>query len=79
MATEPVNIPDQLMTKVKEAASREQITVEELVRDALEKRVNGKGRFARFYEIGERHARETGAVPEDVEKEIAANRTERGR
>lgn len=36
MATTDVRISDQLYSKVQEAAEREEITVEELVRDALE-------------------------------------------
>ncbi len=78
MATEFVGIPEQLMLKVKEAADREEITVEELVRDALEQRLNGKG-FSGLFAIGDRNVKRTGAQPEDVEAEIAAHRYERAR
>lgn len=76
MATEFIGIPEQLMLQVKEAAQREEITVEELVQDALEQRLNDKG-FRRMFAIGDRNAKRTGARPEDVETEIAAHRSER--
>jgi hypothetical protein len=76
--TEFVGIPDQLMVKAKEAARREEISVEELVRDALEQRLNDEG-FRRLFAIGNRNVKRTGALPEDVETEIAANRFERAR
>ncbi len=78
MNTEFVGIPDQLMVKAKEAARREEISVEELVRDALEQRLNDEG-FRRLFAIGNRNVKRTGALPEDVETEIAANRFERAR
>ena len=78
MATEFIPIPDTLLAKLKEAAEREETTVEEFVRETLEQRINSRGgRFARFYAIGEHHAREKGVTPEDVELEIAARRLER--
>jgi hypothetical protein len=76
MGTEFVGIPDQLMLKVKEAARREEISVEELVQDALEQRLNDNG-FRRLFAIGDRNVKRTGACPEDVETEIAAHRSER--
>ncbi len=78
MATEFVGIPDNLMTKVKQAAEREEISVEELVRDALERRIDGKG-FSHLFAVGEWNITRTGAKPEDVETEIAAYRSERNR
>ncbi len=78
MGTEFVGIPDQLMLKVKEAAQREAISVEQLVRDALEQRLNNKG-FQRLFAIGDRNVNRTGARPEDVELEIAAHRSKRAR
>ena len=77
MATAFIQIPDTLLAKLKEAAEREYTSGEEFVRTTLEQRISGNGRFARFYEIGERHVRETGMTPEEVEREIAARRTER--
>jgi hypothetical protein len=78
MGTEFVGIPDQLMLKVKEAAQREEISVEELVQDALEQRIGDKG-FHRLFGIGDRNVKRTGAQPEDIETEIAAHRSERAR
>ncbi len=82
MATEPVNIPEYLLAKVKEAAAREEISVEDLVRDALEQRVNGKG-FRDVYAIARRNGERTGITPENVESvvetETAAYRSERSR
>ena len=76
MATEFVGIPDQLTLKVKEAARREAISVEELVQDALEQRLIEKG-FRRLFAIGDSNVKRTGARPEDVEIEIADHRSER--
>ena len=76
VATEFVRIPEELMLKVKEAAQREEITVEELVQEALELRLYAKG-FDRLFAIGDRNVRRTGARPEDVETEISAHRFEK--
>jgi hypothetical protein len=80
MATEYVGVPSPLLAKVKEAADREEISVEELVRDALEQRINGKG-FSGVYGIARRRGQQTGVTPENVEgiaeAEIAAHRRER--
>ena len=78
MSSEFIGIPEQLMLKVKEAAQREEISVEELVQDALEQRLNDKA-FRRLLAIGDRNVKRTGARPEDVETEIAAHRSERAR
>jgi metal-responsive CopG/Arc/MetJ family transcriptional regulator len=40
MATEYIGLPGELVEKVKEAAAREEITPEELVRDAVENRLS---------------------------------------
>lgn len=82
MVTKIEGIPDQLMAKVEETAVREGISVPELVRDALEQRINGKG-FAGAYAIARRRGQQTGITPENVEaiveEEIAARRAERRR
>ena len=75
MSTDLVGIPELLMLKVKDAAQREQISVEELVLDALEQRLNDEG-FRRLFAIVERNIKRTGARPEDVETEIATHRSE---
>jgi plasmid stability protein len=80
MVTKIEGIPDQLMVKVEETAAQEGISVPELVREALEQRINGKG-FAAAYAIARRRGQQTGVTPENVESvveaEIAALRAER--
>ncbi len=76
MSTEFIGIPEQLMLKVREAAQREDISVEDLVREALEQRLNDGG-FRRLFAIGDRNVKSTGARLEDVEREVAAHRSER--
>ena len=78
MSTEFVGISRRCLKKAKEVAAQEHITVEELVQDAVERRINEKG-FGHLFAIGDRNVRRTGAKPEDVETEIAANRAERRR
>ena len=55
MATEFVGIPNQLMTKVKEAADREEISVEELARGAVERRLD-YAEWMHTLHFGERNA-----------------------
>jgi hypothetical protein len=78
MATEYIGLPGQLFEKVKEAAAKEEITPEELVRDAVEIRLS-RAEWAKTLEFGDRNARVHGLKPEDVEAEIAAARSDRGR
>ena len=78
MATEYIGLPGQLLDKAKEAAAREEISVEELIRDAVERRLN-RIEWVGTLEFGERNARERGLKPEDVETEIAALRSDRAR
>jgi hypothetical protein len=78
MATEYIALPGQLLDKVKEAAAKEEITPEELVRDAVEIRLS-RAEWAKTLAFGDRNARERGLKPEDVEAEIAGARSERGR
>jgi hypothetical protein len=40
MATELIGLPSELFEKVKESAAKEEITPEELVRDAVENRLS---------------------------------------
>ncbi|HEY0759055.1 MAG TPA: hypothetical protein VGD59_07365 [Acidisarcina sp.] len=76
MATEFIALPGRLLEKVKEAAAKEAITPEELVRAAVEDRLE-RGEWARTLEFGDRNARARGLRPEDVPAEIAADRLER--
>ena len=78
MATEDIGLPGELIEKVKEAAAREEITPEELVRDAVENRLS-RAEWRKTLDFGERNARERGLKPEDVEPEITASRFERKR
>jgi hypothetical protein len=78
MATEFIGLPQRLLEKVKEAAAREEISPEELVRDAVEIHLRG-AEWAKTLEFGARNSRERGLTPEDVETEIAAVRSERVR
>jgi hypothetical protein len=78
MATEYIGLPGQLLDKVKEAAAKEEISPEELVRDAVETRLGRIG-WKKTIEFGHRNARDRGLKPEDVEAEITADRAERAR
>ncbi len=78
MATEFIALPQRLIEKVREAAAREEISPEELVRDAVEVRL-GRSEWAKTLQFGERNARERGLTPEDVEAEITAVRFDRSR
>jgi len=78
MATEFIALPGQLLDKVKEAAAKEEISPEELVRDAVEIRLGRVG-WKKTIEFGHRNARERGLKPEDIDSEIAADRSERAR
>jgi type IV secretory pathway VirD2 relaxase len=78
MATEFIGVPGQLLDRVKEAAAKEEIFREELVRDAVETRFGRVG-WKKTIEFGQRNARERGLKPGDVEAAIAADRAERGR
>jgi hypothetical protein len=78
MATEYIGLPGELVEKVKEAAAREEITPEELVREAVENRLS-RAEWRDLVEFGHRNARERGLKPEDVDAEISAARGELSR
>jgi len=78
MATEYIRLPGEPIEKVKEAAAKEEITPEELVRDAVEARLS-RAEWRKTLEFGERNARARGLTPEDVDAEISAARSERAR
>jgi len=78
MATDYIKLPAPLIEKVKEAAAKEEITPEELVRDAVEARLS-RAEWRKTVKFGHRNARERGLKPEDVDAEIAADRAERAR
>ena len=76
--TDYIKLPAPLIEKVKEAAAKEEITPEELVRDAVEARLS-RTEWRETLEFGERNSRARGLTPEDVDSEIAASRSERAR
>jgi predicted transcriptional regulator len=78
MATEYIGLPGELVEKIKQAAAREEITPEELVRDAVENRLS-RAEWRQTVEFGHRNARERGLKPEDVDVEVSAGRAEPGR
>jgi metal-responsive CopG/Arc/MetJ family transcriptional regulator len=78
MVTESIKLPGQLIERVNEAAAREEITPEELVRDAVETRLS-RAEWRQTIEFGHRNALERDLKPGDVEAEIAADRAERAR
>jgi hypothetical protein len=78
MTTEYIGLPGELIEMVKEAAAKEKITPEELVRDAVEARLS-RAEWREALEFGERNARARGLTPKDVDAEISAARSERAR
>ena len=73
MASEYAGLPGAPAQKAREAATREEITVEELVPDAVESRLKHV-EWVETLEFGERNARARALRPEDVAAEIAAVR-----
>jgi hypothetical protein len=78
MAIENGGLSAQLLERVKEAAAREEVTLEEFVRDAVETHLS-RSEWRKTLEFGERNARERGLMPADVETEISAVRSDRVR
>ena len=76
MATEYLGLPEPLVHKAKEAAAREEITLEELVQDAVQRRLDRLD-WMKALEVGEQNAREHALKPEDVQNDIAAVRADR--
>jgi len=68
-------IPPALLLEAERAAQAEHITVDELVRDAMERRLN-KRELDEVFAFGKRHARERGLKPGDVAAAIADVRSE---
>ena len=74
-------VPPTLLTQAEKAAEAEHITLDELVRDAMERRLNRR-ELDEVFAFGKRHARERGLKPGDVAGAIAdvrAQDKERGR
>ncbi len=68
-------VPPALLTRAQEVAQQEHISLDELVSDAMERRLN-KREFEETLAFGKRHAKERGLKPSDVAGAIAAVRSE---
>ena len=69
------SVPPTLLMKAEKAAEAEHITLDELVRDAMERRLNRR-ELDEVFAFGKRHARERGLEPGDVARAIADVRSE---
>jgi len=67
------SIPNALLAKAQEVAETEHMTVDELVRDAMERRI-GELRRRRLYAYGEAQASKVGVGEEDVEDIVHRHR-----
>jgi len=65
-----VRIPPALLANVEKAARAEHITVDELVRDAVERRLEGR-EWRDLLAFGEKHAKSRGLTEADVPEAIA--------
>jgi hypothetical protein len=68
-------VPPALLARAEEVAQQEHITLDELVSDAMERRLNRR-EFEEVLAFGKRHAKARGLKPSDVESAIAAARAE---
>lgn len=68
-------IPPALLAEVEQAASADHISVDELVRDAMERRIRERRR-QNLYAYGEQQARKLGIKEEDVDRIIHEFRQE---
>jgi hypothetical protein len=64
------SVPQSLLTQAQELAVLEQISLDELICDAVEKRVNRR-EFEEVFAFGKRHSRARGLKRSDVAKAIA--------
>jgi hypothetical protein len=67
-------IPPALLAEVEKAARAEHITLDELVRDAMERRLN-RHELDEVFAFGKQHARQRGLRPRDVADAIAQVRS----
>lgn len=68
-------VPPALLAQAEEAALQEDISLDELVRDAIQRRLNRKA-FEEVLAFGKRHARARRLRPRDVASAISAVRAE---
>lgn len=75
------SVPPALLTQAEQAARDERITLDELVRDAMERRLNRR-ELDEVLAFGKRHARARGLKPGDVAgaiNQVRSEDKERGR
>ena len=65
-----------MLAEAEKAAQAEHITLDELVSDAMERRLNSRA-FGEVLAFGKRHAKERGLKPSDVARAIADVRREK--
>ena len=70
-----MNLPQALIVQMEKAAKAEHITLDELVRDAMEHRLNRRG-LDEVFAFGKRHAKDRGLKRSDVERAIADVRSQ---
>jgi hypothetical protein len=68
------SVPPALLAQAEKAAQRQHISLDELVSDAVEQRVN-RQEFEEVLAFGKRHAKKRGLKPGDVAPAIAAVRS----
>lgn len=71
----PTFIPPALLEKAQAEAEQAHVTLDDLVREAIERRVN-KREFEEVLTFGKRHAKARGLKPSDVAEAIDAARAE---
>ena len=71
-------IPPALLAEMQKAATNEHITVDELVQDAVERRLH-RHRWQDVLRFGEQHAKARGLTEADVEDAVDAVRDEADR
>lgn len=69
------SVPAALLARAQKTAQREHISLDELVSDAVERRLNRR-EFEELLDFGKRHAKARGLKPSDVANAIAAVRSE---
>jgi hypothetical protein len=69
-------VPPALRSRAQEAAQRARISLDKLVSDAVEQRLNRQG-FEEVLAFGKRHAQARRVKPGDVAKAIADVRSEK--
>jgi hypothetical protein len=68
------SVTPALLARAQEVAEQEHITLDELVSDAVERRIN-KREFEEMLAFGKRHAKARGLKPSDVASAIVAVRS----